>query len=350
MKKIFLLMIILVVLVIAWYSFSIRPVSKNINEKQILIPMGTSTDELIGVLKENNLIRSKLAFKIYAKMNGATNFQAGTYYLKESMSTKEIAQMLETGIVHDPNQITITYLEGKTFPWLAKKISEITNNKEDVYELLKNEEYIDSLIEKYWFITEDIKNENIYYSLEGYLYPDTYLLKDKDVSAEEILEKMLDQMETILDEYKDEIQNSKYSVHEIITIASIIETESIKTEDRRNVASVIYNRLKLNMAIQSDVTTYYAIQVDMGERDLYQSEINSNNPYNTRGPNMKGKLPIGPVASVHKSSLEAAIRPNNSDYLFFVADKTGKLYFTKTNDEHDRVIQKLKTEGLWYEY
>ena len=161
---------------------------------------------------------------------------------------------------------------------------------------------------------------------------------------------MLDRMEDILNEYKEEIENSKYSVHEILTIASIIETESLSNEGRKDVSSVIYNRLKKGMAIQSDVTTYYAVQVDMGERDLYQKELDKYNPYNTRGPNMEGKLPIGPIASVSKNSIEAALNPSNTEYIFFVADKNGKLYFTKTVSEHNNIVNKLKSQGLWYEY
>ena len=161
---------------------------------------------------------------------------------------------------------------------------------------------------------------------------------------------MLDKMEDILSNYKDRIDNSKYNVHEVLTIASIIEMESSHVEDRKDVASVIYNRLSRNMAIQSDVTTYYAIKVDMGERDLYQKELDTYNPYNTRGPNMEGKLPIGPISSVSKSSIEAAVNPNNTDYLFFVADKAGKVYFSKTVSEHNQIISELKTKGLWFEY
>ena len=149
---------------------------------------------------------------------------------------------------------------------------------------------------------------------------------------------------------KEKIENSKYSIHEILSIASIIEMESSHVEDRKDVASVIYNRLKNGMAIQSDVTTYYAIKVDMGERDLYQKELDTYNPYNTRGPNMEGKLPVGPISSVSKTSIEAAIEPNNTDYLFFVADKTGNVYFSKTASEHNEIIRELRTKGLWFEY
>ena len=344
---------LLIVLGIAalWYISSIKRVSKNDDAKEILIPLGTGKNEIANILKENKLIKSKLAFKIYVKLNNIKDFQAGTYYLKQNMNFKEITDMLQTGIIQDPNQVNITYLEGKNIRWLAAKIEEVTNNKEeDLYNVLKNEEYLDSLIEKYWFLSDDIKNEDIYYSLEGYLFPDTYTLENKDVKIEYIIEKMLDRMEDILSNYKDIIQEKEIKVHKILTLASIIEMESMNDEGRKDVSSVIYNRLKRGMAIQSDVTTYYAAKVDVGERDLYQKELNTYNPYNTRGPNMEGKLPIGPISSVSKNSIDAALNPNETDYIFFVADKNGKLYFTKKVEEHNSIVNKLKDEGLWLEY
>lgn len=353
-SKIILAIIVIILIIIGcalWYFVSISHINKNENEIEVTIPLGSGTDKIAEILKENKLIKSKTAFKIYVKINKVSNFQAGTYYLKQNMDVKEITDMLQTGIMHDPNQFSITYIEGKNMRWLAKKIEETTNNtQEDVMKTLKDEEYIDSLIDKYWFLTNEIKQDEIYYSLEGYLFPDTYAIKNKDVTVEEIFEKMLDKMEIVLEQYKDEIAESKYSVHEILTIASIIETESMSSDGRKDVASVIYNRLNRGMAIQSDVTTYYAVKVDMGERDLYQKELDTYNAYNTRGPNMEGKLPIGPVASVSKSSIEAALEPTSTDYLFFVADKNGKLYFTKTASEHNRIINDLRAEGLWFEY
>ena len=315
------------------------------------IPLGSGSSTIAEILKENKLIKSKIAFKIYVKLNKVTDFQAGTYYLKQSMNVRDITEMLKTGIMQDPNQLNITYVEGKNIKWFAKKIAETTNNTEDeVIELLKDEKYVDLLIEKYWFLTDEIKDENIYYTLEGYLFPDTYSIENEDTKVDVIITKMLDRMGNILEEYKDEINSSEYSVHEILTIASIIETESLSDEGRRDVSSVIYNRLNKGMAIQSDVTTYYAVQVDMGERDLYQKELDKYNPYNTRGPNMEGKLPIGPIASVSKNSIEAALNPNDTDYIYFVADKNGKLYFTKTVSEHNKIVRELKSQGLWYEY
>ena len=355
MKKVSITILILVVLLIIGavltYKSLIGPISDNREEKEIVIPLGSSADEIATTLKENNLIKNEIIFKLYVKLNNISDFQAGTYYLKECMNLKEITEMLQTGIMFDPNEISITYIEGKNIKWLANTIEERTNNSaESVYELLENEEYIDGLIAKYWFITEDVKNEDIYYALEGYLFPDTYAIADKDVTVEEIFEKMLDQMGNVLNEYKEKIESSKYSVHEILTLASIIELESVNETDRKDVASVFYNRLNQNMSLGSDVTTYYAIGVDMGERDLYQREIDEYNPYNTRGPNMEGTLPVGPIASVSKSSIEAAIEPNTTTYLFFVADKNGKVYFTNTNAEHEQIIQELVDSGLWYEY
>ncbi len=354
MKKVKIIAIIICVIILVillGYKLMFSKVSSSGEEKEITIPLGTGTSEIANILKESNIIRSKTGFKIYVKVNKVSNFQAGTYFFKPNMSLKEITEMLKSGIMYDQNETKITYLEGKNIRWLANKISEVTNNtEEDVYTLLEDEEYINSIIEKYWFITDEIKDEDIYYSLEGYLFPDTYALKNKEVTVEEIFEKMLDKMEEVLEDYKEKIENSKYSIHELLTMASIVEMESVNEEDRKGVSSVVYNRLNRNMAIQSDVTTYYAFKIDMGERDLYQREIDTYNKYNTRGPNMEGKLPIGPISSVSKLSIEAAIEPNNTDYLFFVADKTGKVYFSKTNAEHNQIISELKTKGLWYEY
>lgn len=346
--------VILLVLIISliWYFTSISPVSKKAQDEiELTIPLGSGTSKIADVLKENKVIKSKLAFKIYVKINSISDFQAGTYYLKQSMNLKEITDMLKTGIMHDPNQLNITYIEGKNMRWLAKEIASVTNNtEEDVFSLLENEDYINSLIDKYWFITDEIKNEDIYYPLEGYLFPDTYAIENKDIKVEDIFEKMLDRMEDVLDIFKEDIDRKGYDVKKILTVASIIELETTHDEDKENVASVIYNRLERNMPIQSDPTTYYAFKVDIGSRDLYQKEIDTYNPYNTRGPNMEGKLPVGPMCAVSKRSIESALNPNGSDYLFFVSDKNRKLYFTKTDEEHNQMINKLIEEGLWLEY
>ncbi len=349
--SIIILLLAIVIFPILWYNICLSGTGTSDEEVSIDIELGSGTSQIAAVLKENDVIRSELAFKIYVKLNNVTSFQAGSYTLTKDMSVADIVATLQTGKVYKDNQLSITFIEGKTFTYIAEEIAENTNNtEEDVYALLEDEEYIDSLIEEYWFITDEIKDENIYYSLEGYLFPDTYLFEDENVSVKDIFKTLLDQMGQVLEPYKEDIEESEYTVHELLTIASIAETEAIFDEDRKDVTSVIYNRLNAGMSIGSDVTTYYAFKIELGSRDLYKSEINTYNPYNTRGPGMEGKLPVGPICSVGKASIEAAIYPNETDYLFFVADASGNIYFTKTNQEHEEVINELKSTGAWVQF
>ena len=354
-KKIILIIIAIGIVgmvgVLCWYNISLSPVSNQSEEVEIEIELGSFSNKIANVLNEKGLIKTAEAFTIYARLNNISDFQAGKYTLNKNMSVNEIVEVLKTGKLFNKNNISITFLEGKNIRWYANKIEESTNNKkEDFYNLLSDDEYLDELIDKYWFLTDKIKDENIYYSLEGYLYPDTYSFNDKNITVKEIIEKLLDQTKEKLEKYKQSIQSSKYSVHEILTMASIIELEGVYDSDKKDIASVFYNRLENNMSLGSDVTTYYAAKVEVGERDLYQNEINQSNLYNTRGPNMAGKLPIGPISSVSESSIEAAIYPNSTDYFYFVADKDGKVYFTKNYTEHNKKITELKNSGLWYEF
>ena len=337
---------------IAWYYLNIRPVNKEQFEaKTLKIEIGTTNEEIASILEENNIIRNKLAFRIYIKLNEITGFQAGTYIIDKPYELNDIVSLLKTGKIYSNETINITFVEGKNMRYIAKIIAQNTENtEEDVYTLLKDKEYIDSLIDNYWFITEEINNSNIYYSLEGYLFPDTYQFESTKVDIKTIFKTMLDKMSTVLDSYKTNIDTSKYTVHQILSLASMIELEAKNAEDRAKVSGVFYNRLNKNMSLGSDVTTYYAYKVDMGERDLYMSEINGYNPYNTRGPKMEGKIPVGPIASVGRTSIEAAINPKPTDALYFVADKYGKVYFGKNNAEHEANIQNLKKQGLWFEY
>ena len=345
------LIVIAVVSVCIWYNSSISPVKGDDNKYTVEIPMGSGVATIAQKLENEGLIKSRLAFRIYVKLNNVSNLQAGKYEMTKNMSVEEIIKLLQTGKIASEDVISITFVEGKNMRWVAKKIAETTNNSEqDVYSLLENEEYIDSLIDKYWFITDEIKNKDIYYPLEGYFFPDTYQFENKDVEVEKIFETLLNQMEKKLNTYKTEIQSSEYTVHQILSTAAIIENEAVFDKDRKDVSSVIYNRLKANMAIQSDVTTYYAFKIDMGERDLFASELNTYNAYNTRGPNMAGKLPVGPISMIGISSIEAAIKPTNTSYLYFVADKNGNVFFTNTYEEHLQKVNDLKNSGQWIEF
>lgn len=332
---------------IIWYNTSLGAVSKESSKVEIEIPIGSGSSAIGSILKENNLIKNEFAFKIYIKLNNVSGLQAGKYSIDKSWNVSEILEFLKTGKVMK-EQVIITFVEGKNMRWIANKIEECTNNTtEDVYNLFKDEEYIESLIQQYSFITTEITNKDIYYPLEGYLFPDTYYFNGKDVTVKEIFKAMLDKMESVLLNIK---AKEGLTTHELLTMASIIELEGKNESARKDISSVFYNRLKRKISLGSDVTTYYAYGIDMGERDLSKKELDSYNPYNTRGPNMQGKLPVAPIAMPSLSSIQAAAEPNETEYLFFVADKNGKVYFTRNNSEHEQMIAKLKSQGLWYVY
>ena len=130
----------------------------------------------------------------------------------------------------------------------------------------------------------------------------------------------------------------------------MVESEGITLEDRENIAGVFINRMNLGIMLGSDVTTYYAAKIDLGERDLYQSELDSDNLYNTRSQANAGKLPIGPICNPSSEAINAAINYKQNDYLYFVADKNMKIYFNETDGGHTSTVQRLKDEGLWFEY
>ena len=343
--------LILIIVGCTIYKVNIGPVSKSTELKEITIEQGETFLSIAPKLKENNLIKSEFFYKLYVKLMNPEGLEKGVYSLSENMGVEGLIEVFENGSDTSSEVITVTFIEGKNMRYIASIIEQNTNNKaEDVYNLLKDTEYINSLINEYWFLSEEIKNTNIYYPLEGYLFPDTYEFKSKDVTVKEIFKTMLDQFDKKIAPYKESIENSSYSLHQILTLASIIEQEGVNSADRFDVSGVFYNRLQSGWSLGSDVTTYYAIQVDMSERDLYKSELNDCNAYNTRHSCMAGKLPVSPVSNPSLESIEAAIKPNSHNYYYFVADKNKKTYFTKTNSEHLNTIASLKSQGLWYEY
>ena len=342
------LVIVIAISAIIWYNIEIKAVEKGDGQViRIEIQEGSGTAYIASLLEENNVIKSANAMKIYAKLNNISNLQAGKYDLDNSEDLSTLLSHIQNGeIVNE--EIKITFIEGKNMRSVAKAIAEKTvNTEEDVFELLEDEEYIDSLIDKYWFLNEDIKNNDIYYALEGYLLPDTYIFENEEVSVRTIFNVVLNYMDNFLTENKDKI---KYNVHELMTLASIAELEGVSDSDRKEIVGVLVNRLQNNMSLGSDVTSYYAFKVDMGERDLYAKELKTENPYNTRGPNMEGKLPVGPICNPSREAILATLEYTETDNLYFVADKNKKVYFTKTYEDHLNIISELKEKGLWYEY
>ncbi len=352
-KRRFIVPIIITIIMLFGIGFcyvNTMPIQKKSKKVTLKIDEGTSIRKVTNVLKNEGLIRSKTFMLVYIRLNNINGLKAGNYMLNKNMDIKHILKILTKGSNIKDKEVKITFPEGKNMRKIAKIIDENTiNSYDDVFNLLRDREYLNTLINDYWFLDETILNENIYYPLEGYLQPNTYNFK-ADASVKDIFKKMLDQTGIVLDSKKQEIQNSNFSVHEIITLASIVEGEGVSLDDRKNIAGVFINRLNNKMSLGSDVTTYYAAKVELGERDLYKSEINSDNPYNTRSSKNAGKLPVGPICNPGSESILSVINYTPNEYLYFVADKNMKVYFTKTDAEHNKIISELKASGLWYEY
>lgn len=263
------------------------------------------------------------------------------------MNVNELIESFVDGKNVIIDSLSITFVEGKKFTYYADKIAENFGYKaEDIIKKTSDVEYLNKLIKKYWFIDNDILNENIYYPLEGYIFPDTYQFK-KDATIEEIIEKMLDAMDAKLSTYKTEIELSGLKVHSLLTLASMVELEAVTPEDRLVLAGVFNNRIKSGWTLGSDVTTYYAVKKEMTE-SLTMSDLNGCNAYNTRGTCVKG-LPVGPICAPSYSSITAAITPDETKYYYFVADSHNKLYFGVTESDHQKNISDLKKQGLWPE-
>lgn len=338
MKKLLIIIGVLIVLFggTAIYVFtSLKPVGGP-DSIVFKIDSGTNKLEIVGHLKEKGLIRSKFAATVYVFLNPGLNLQAGEYEIYPSQSTQSIIEQIASGrIIEVVPTVQVTFVEGKTFEDYAKLLAKNFDVTEDeLKEKVKDKEYLKGLINDYWFLDETILNDELYYGLEGYLAPDTYEFY-KNADADSIFRKLLDQTGKRLEPYKDKITASGYSVHEILSLASIIEKEGNTKEDRAKISQVLYKRLELGKGLGCDVTTYYAVHKSLKEA-LYITDLETKSPYNTseRNSDMAGKIPVGPICNPGESSISAALNPSDTDYLYFVADvETGKVYFAKDYNE-----------------
>ena len=358
-----LMFVTIIVLFIA-YNRNLKAVdSSDTTIIEVDIPEKSTASQIGKILKEKDLIRSSTFFNIYVKLFKPGEMYAGRHKFSRSMTFKEILAELNVKPTYNPDEITLSFKEGITMRKIAEVIANGTNNtEEDVIAKSRDTEYLDKVIEKYWFVTEDIKNSEIKYNLEGYLFPNTYNFKNKDVTVEEIFNKMLDEMAKVIEPYKDDMLKSKLSVHELFTLASVIEKEAVdcksnsctdKDDYRVNISKVFYNRLNSNMSLGSDVTTYYALEIDnalkyvedvCGGKNCINYSVQS--PYNTRlgDGSMNGKLPIGPIATVSKGSIKAAIYPSDVNYIYFVANiQTNEMFFYENYNDFLKKKNELAT-------
>ena len=315
------------------------------NKELITVDIKGSGAQIGKILEESKLIKSANFFKLYLKLNKINDLKAGTYQLSSNMRLSEVIEALQKGNNFNADEITITFKEGINMRELATIIADNTNNTyDDVLNLLKDKKYLQELIDEYWFITDDILNKKIYYPLEGYLFPETYRFKNKDISVKEIFAKLLNQMALELNKNRELIEESKFSIHEILTLASVVEKEG-KEADFVNVSTVFHNRLKIGQKLESCATTFYGMGLDFNATGIANSQmIANNNPYNTY--KIKS-LPVGPIATPSRKAIEAALKPSEKKYLYFLSDSKGKSYFFNTYKEHQQKQKQLQQAGLW---
>lgn len=343
---IIILIIALMLLAFSYYLYQLSPVSDDKKVVEVVIPKGSTGNKIASMLKENDLIRNEMIFKIYLKVHHINNISFGTYELNKSMGIKKIVDVIGEGKAKNVD-IKVLFKEGLNIRGIAKVIADNTNNTEDeVFTLLKDTTYIDSLINEYWFLTDQIKNKNIYYPLEGYLSPNTYQFVSKEVTVKDIFKKMLDQTNTILAPYKNDIESSDFTVHEFITLASVVQSEGTNTDDMANIADVFYKRLEAKWSLGSCVTACYATATEPCVSNKVDTDFVS--PYNTYLPSMAGKLPVGPISNPGALAVEATLNPADNNYWYFLSDKDKKTYFSKTAGEQDAKKAQLIKEGKWY--
>jgi UPF0755 protein len=313
---------------------AIEPIDENSKvKKKVEIPIGSSVTGISERLEANGIIKNARVFKYYVKLKNESGFMAGEYELSPSMDIPEIINRLKTGKVLQEAAFNLTIPEGKQLKEIAAIMAGAINKpEEEVFNQLNDKTFIQNMMAKFPdLLTDDILNPHIIYPLEGYLYPATYPFYKTDPTVEEMVVTMLKQTQKVVAAYSVESQEMQLSIHQLLTMSSLIEEEATKMADRKKISSVFYNRIEQGMPLQTDPTVLYA-QGKHKERVLYE-DLEVDSPYNT----YKYKdLPPGPIANAGKESIEAALQPDETNFLYFLATGEGDVLFSLTLDEHNR--------------
>ncbi|HEM5992631.1 TPA: endolytic transglycosylase MltG [Streptococcus suis] len=345
-----------------WVKSSLEPVNVKATEAiQVEIPEGSSTLEIGKILVDNKLIKNATIFNYYSKIKSYNNFQSGFYNLKQNMSVDDIAKALqESGTPTAQKEAAgkILIVEGYTLTQIAQAITDNTktedkNDKtpfttEQFMATVTNQDFINRMVATYpkLFASLPAADSGVIYQLEGYLFPAVYEYSD-ETTIEELVEQMIAAMDNRLQPYYETITAKNLTVNEVLTLASLVEKEGSTDEDRRNIASVFFNRLNAAMPLQSNIAILYA-QGKLGQETTLAEDAaidtSIESPYNIYWT--PGLMP-GPVDSPSLSAIEAVINANTTDYLYFVADvTTGSVYFTNNIDEHNQNVAKYVNAHL----
>lgn len=312
-----------------YYDWGLKPVeSGEPKVKQIVIPKGSGLKSVARLLKDESIIRDDRVFGLYCKLNNMENkIKAGKYSLDNTMRVSEIVDKIVSGqALIDTVKLTIP--EGYNLEQIIEKINDLgVVDSESIDAALKPSLY------DYYFISQlPVRDKK----LEGYLFPDTYELY-KDTTAEAIIDKMLNRFDDVFtEEYRNRAEELNMTIDQVITLASIVEREAKLDSERKIISGVFHNRLKKNMMLQSCATVQYLFKEQKEVLTFKDLEIES--PYNTY---KHAGLPPGPIASPGLKSIEAALYPEDVEYLYFVAKDDGSHVFTKTYSEHLNAQNKI---------
>ncbi len=318
-----------------YVNSSLQPYNSNSNEKvSIKIPMRSSSKEIAKTLEQDKIIKSATVFNWYIKSHNFTDFQSGYYTFKQSMDLGTVVNTLEKGpspVPYSSNKVLI--IEGKTIDEIGTAIQKSTDfKKSDFLKLMKNESYIKSLAKKYpQLLSSSMASKNVRYHLEGYLYPATYNTY-KGMTLKDLVDMMVSTENQYMTPYYETIKQKGLTVHEVLTLASLVEQEGITTKDREMIAGVFFNRIDVGMPLQSDISVMYAMNKHM--RSLSIKDTKFKSPYNNYihlgyGP--------GPFNSPSLNSIQAVLNPRDrsENYLYFYANlNTHKIKYSKTYAEH----------------
>ncbi|MFD2210991.1 endolytic transglycosylase MltG [Virgibacillus halophilus] len=335
------LILILVVGGISGYMYiksALKPLDPDSQEKvKLEIPMGSSTSEIGQVLEDKGVIKDGRVFRFYVKFKNESDFQAGKYTFNPAMNLDEIIASLKKGKLVQEAKYKVTIPEGKTIDQIADIYSKKMPIKKDEFiQKVNDKKYVKKLMDKYpSILTKDILNKKIKSPLEGYLFAATYKYYDKDPSADEVITAMLDKTESVVTPYLKQIKSRKLTVHEAVTMASLVENEASSSNQRKKIASVFYNRMDDGMKLQTDPTVQYALGKHKSKVLLKDLEVNS--PYNTY--KIEG-LPVGPISNFSEDSLKAIVEPAKTDYKYFLHDSDGNIYYAKNYDDHLKLKKK----------
>ena len=296
------------------------------------IEQGASVKEVSKALEKEGIIRNSKLFNFYLKFKNVSGFKSGLYHVSKSMTLDEIiAELSGAGKDKDQNATKVLIREGEQLTDIAKEVEKSTKySAEDFMAKVQDEDFLRYLVQKFpKLLTQSYNGYQVKYVLEGYLYPATYDMNDSK-TLQMLITEMVAKTDEVMSKYYDKILESDYTLQQIMALASLIEKEGTKLEDRKKISSVFHNRIKENMKLQTDVSVQYALGEHKESLSLADLEVDS--PYNLY---LNYGVGPGPYNSPSEDAIVAALEPANTDYLYFLADiHTKEIYYAKTYEEH----------------